>query len=317
MVQKLRKFFSPIIILGVFLYFFYTLYVNREYIVNNEWNLVPWNVSLLIVSVMLIYPLNVLAWHYLTKLFGAEISLKSNYSIWIISNSARYLPGTVWQHASKFMMLHANNVTKKKAATIVISEVVAIVLVGVSLTIFVVPYSDIYSFWMYPELWFRVLAIIPIAGLIVLYFTNIYALIIRTVRKLAPKFSKLPDTITFAQRNIFVVITFIGLQFVVSGLALFALTSISSTVPDYLILRYVYIFTFAWFVGFFTLISPGGLGTFDLVAVTLLSTSIPISIATVVVLLFRVTVLFSEAIYLSIALIITRHKDNSVSGISL
>src|SRR3989338_6167905 len=53
--------------------------------------------GLILLATLPIYPLSVGAWYSLLRGLGGKLNYREALGIWMLSNAARLLPGTVWQ----------------------------------------------------------------------------------------------------------------------------------------------------------------------------------------------------------------------------
>src|SRR3989344_3756096 len=117
-----KKIFSYILVGGIFVFLFWNIVQNREYISSVNWILKSSDIFLFILFVIFIYVSNILSWHIVTKFLGLELSIFSNAKIWMISNFSRFIPGGIWQYPSRVILLAKKGVDKKSAITAVLIE---------------------------------------------------------------------------------------------------------------------------------------------------------------------------------------------------
>lgn len=239
---------------------------------------------------MPIYFLNVLTWHLVTRSLGLKIPYRTNLKIWLISNTARYLPGGFWQYPSRIYLLSEQKVPKLKATAALLMEAFFNLLVGVLIVLTVLIFVPEFIKFNY-IIWILFLIII---SPLLMYF----------LRKKIRQSLKIFRYLKISGRILFFVLITIFFQYVFAGFALFILLNSFSVASLSLMPVLVGIFTASWLLGYLTIFAPSGLGVQEASIATLLSFFIPFSMASLVAIVFRIVLILAEVICLVLVFIL-------------
>lgn len=288
--MDLKKILPLVLVSLIFVFLFYGIFIQWNEVRVQIFNLNPFKIVFAILLGVPIYVLNTLTWHLLTKSLGINLPFKTNLRIWLLSNTARFLPGGFWQYPSRVYLLGKQKVTKVEATACLLLEALSNLVVGAMVVLVI--------FLFTPN-------IIKIDKLFwVLIFTISLPLIIYLVKTKIPKKLKIFKSLKISKRTLTLLFITIFLQYFFAGLTLFILINSVIPISITLIPILVGIFTASWLLGYIAVFAPSGLGVQEVSMATLLSFYIPFSLAGFFAILFRVALLLAEALVLFFVFIV-------------
>lgn len=273
--MNLKKIASLIIIFSAFGFLIFNIYKNWQTVITHSWHLKSSDVMLLLGFLSIVYLVNATSWHLLMRALGINLSYLKNLKIWLYSNTARLIPGIIWQYGSRVVLASSEGINKKLVSSALIIELSFILTTGL-ICILVGAY-----FWdlnLYFDLRFLLL-LVPILPLLILIVTKIAKIY-------------LPLT--------WVPVLFLSylLQFIVDGSVLFYLSRAAVDLSLNLYPVFVSIFALSWLLGYISFFAPAGLGIQEVTMATLLSFYMPFPVASIVAIAFRLVLYVSEGLTL-------------------
>lgn len=289
--MKVKKILSLIIITAVFSSFLLNIFRNIKLIEVFPWKIELGNIVLLFLSLLAVYPITSFSWHLLTKMMGFNVPLFENMRIWMFSNLGRFLPGGVWQYPGRVLLMSEKGIAKAKTVNALVLEGVLNLLVGL-----IVVTTSLF-FWKTPlkqNLTYLPLLILAL-GLVLFGFTNRYLLnaFMTLINRLIGK--KLELAALPISKLLPILMVFL-LQYFFSGSALFFLAKTAIELPLSQLPIFVAIFTFSWLAGYLAFFAPGGLGVQEASIAGLLSFYLPLPIASLIAISFRICFYLVELI---------------------
>lgn len=273
------------------------IYKNWREITKYDWSLnfhyLAFTFSLLLIQLA---PHSV-AWQRLVLLTGEKLSIKASLRIIVLSAIGRYLPGGIWDHVGKFALAKREyGLEGKRAFLSVVLHIVLVVL-----TAFVTFLLSLLLFSEYQSLKF-----LPYCSVLVpLGFVVIYPpLLEKLINIILPRLGKQRLELPFTYLEILKSTFWFFLSWIVIGSALFCLIYAFSPIRISLLPVVIGIYAISWAVGFLTPIAPNGAGVREASLILLLGAVIPLPVAIVSALSFRL-------------LIITRDVASAVIGAKL
>lgn len=279
-----------VVLLGLLLY---SAWTQRALFVEGLTHLSVGQLLLVVVTILPIWPLSVVAWHQLLLGLGARLSYREALAVWMLSNTARLLPGTVWQWIGRVYLAGTHGVTTAQATVSVAYEIAVLVASALLVGFGTLP--------LWPETlhipgWFGLLALFPLILLwpgFLPYLVRLYALLRKQPLEAVPR---LPWT------RLFVAISATVAQFLLTGVTFWVLLSAFTTVPFIVVLAISGMQALAWLLGYVTIIAPGGLGVADASRAALVSSYSTLAVGSAVALIFRVLLLISEILVTLVAI---------------
>lgn len=284
--MKVKKIASLAVILFAFGYLIFSIYTNWQVVNTHPWNLKSRNVVLLIGFLSVVYLVNATSWHFLMKAFGVNLSYLKNLKIWLFSNTARLIPGTIWQYGSRMVLASNEGVDKKTITSALFIELFFVLSLGALVTAFGI-------------IWWNLQIPIDLKLLAILFCAlTLLILFISKITKIRLNYKWTP-------------LLFISyfLQFVIDGSVLFFLSSSAVEISFNLYPVFISIFAVSWLLGYLSFLAPAGLGIQEISIATLLSFYMPFPVASIVAISFRLVLLVSEGLTLLIVVYLNKkHK---------
>lgn len=246
---------------------------------------------------LLIYPEGALCWWAILRKMGVNITLGSAARIWIIANTSRYVPGKIWQYVGRVELA-------KREAGIARGETIFSLLLEIFL---VITAAGLVSLFALPFVGFEnvdkglVIFLLPLS--LILLHPKLANFIILLIAKFSKNRINISYPLNFSQAlSIFPLYI---LNFLLNGLALyFLIISVYGTtdINPYHILAFSGFYAFSWAVGFLSFFAPGGLGVTEITLSYLLSSLMPLSLASSITLLYRFFLTVSEIVVFALSL---------------
>ena len=287
--MNFKKILSLLIIFFAFGFLIFNIYQNWHIVAAHFWNLKSSNVILLFGFLSIVYLVNATSWHFLMKAIGVNLSYLKNLKIWLFSNTARLIPGTIWQYGSRIVLASSEGVNKKVISSALLIELSFISSIGI-ICIFAGAF-----FWNL-KLSFdlrMLLLLIPILFILILIITKI-------------------TKVSLSLKWIPVLFLSYLLQFIVDGSVLFYLSQAAVDLSYNLYPVFISIFALSWLFGYISFFTPAGLGVQEVSMATLLSFYMPFPVAGIVAIAFRLVLLISEG--LTILVIAQLNKNSNKSS---
>ena len=136
-IKKIIRFFVPVILL-IFLLQTITSNWQEVLLYFKNFRILPLVFSFGLL--LLIYPESALAWYMLTKKIGVKISFKNALYLWIISNTSRYIPGTIWQYIGRIELGQQIGIARKEGMLAVFYETFLTIISGGLVSFFALSY---------------------------------------------------------------------------------------------------------------------------------------------------------------------------------
>lgn len=258
----------------------------KQYLQNLE--LLPLVISFLIM--LFIYPEGALNYHVLLKSLHVKTSLRKSFYIFIIANTGRYIPGSIWQYLGRIELAKKIIKLDRRLSLIILFIEIILLLTAGSLIAFFIPFfiniNNLYFGYLLFLLPFSVFFLHPFLFNKLIRFINLL-------------FKKNIDISNFKMdfSKIISVLPFFILNFLLNGLSLFFL--IGSLTHDYAvwkILAFSSFFALSWILGYITLIAPAGFGVTEASLALLLGSIMPFPLASSVAISYRFFLVISELI---------------------
>lgn len=256
------------------------------------------NIMFLILSILLVMPIylvNGLSWYLVLRGCGVNFSYRDSLRIWVFSNIGRYIPGAVWQYMGRVYLTSNKGVPVSVALGSLIWEAFFVTYVGLAISsLTVLPYL----FFKYNFLWGLNYVVFGILITVLLVFFKFQDEIFVILNKVAVMFN-LPKIGKNSAINIrylpFILFSFAA-QYILGGTVLFLVSNIIWSVPINHLPMFVGIYASAWTFGYLFIFAPSGLGVQEVALAGFISFFVPLPIATVIAILFRIITIIGESI---------------------
>jgi len=284
-----------VLIIGVVFYFLGKgVYKNWTQVSKYEWHLDYFQLIVSTAILLFALTLMVIIWRLILGRLGAELGFKKAWKIWFYSNMGRYIPGKVWQIVGMVYLCQKENISKIKTTT---SIFLAQALSIMSALFLMIVYLTFIGNKKVPHLIYLLFLLIPI-GLFAVYPSNLERLINFGLEIL--KKGKVTVSIKYSDILFALALYFGG--WIIYGSAFYFFANSVYGLSHKLIPVISCIFATAYALGYLSFITPGGLGVREGILASLLSTFMPLPMATIISILSRVWFTLAELICLGIGL---------------
>lgn len=293
----MKRILSILLTVSLLGFLVFSILSNLEAVQTFSWNLKFSNLLLTFLFAIPIYFINVLSWHLTLRSLNVSIRYIDSLQIWVFSNLSRFIPGFIWQYASRIYLAKKKGISPVLSSASLIIEAIFTLFVG-SLIVFLTLNSN----FVITSL------IILIAVILVLVYPTSFSLIYKTLKKFTHKNQALNLRGLPIKWVPLLIISF-SFQFIIDGSLLYFLSknAINLDLSQYPL--FIGIFAASWLIGYISIFAPSGLGVQELSIATLLSNFMPLSIASVIAILFRICLLISELMTFLLILILKKVLD--------
>lgn len=296
--KKIIKLIVPIVI---FYFIFRTIFSDWQTTLSylSSINLVYLSLAFLVM--LLVYPQGAFAWYKIIKNFNNKVTIESSIPIWIISNTSRYIPGTIWQYLGRIeLAVKQMSVSRSQVGLSMIYEVFLNLASAAILSILIVIYNDAFPDWL----------ILPGIAAVILFLQPklVGYLIDMLVKVLKRRFNSIHVDHNFSA--VYKALPWFLLNFFLNGVALTILSHAAGvSINTNTVIAFTAYYAFSWMIGFLTVIAPGGLGIMEGSLTLLLSATMPISQAGVIAILYRFFLSLSEICVFTVSVFIYGRKQ--------
>ncbi len=245
---------------------------------------------------LFVYPEGAYAWKQIVEAIDGQKSFRKVFYVWAISNTSRYIPGTIWQYVGRVELAKKKINLSRKTTLFSIFTEMSFTLIAAGLIIICT--FPLWSFIHFESTWILLLLPVP---LIVLHPSSLSFFSYFLSRFTKREFFAFQTSISLEKT--FEIVPWYAINFLINGVALYLLISafIGPQTISSLIL-YIGYYTLSWTVGYLTLIAPGGLGAADASLTFLLSFSMPLPMAAFIAIMYRILLTVSELLVFLVAI---------------
>lgn len=282
-IKKIGKILIPFICI-LFLLLTITSNWQEVLIYFKDFQAIPLIVSFIVL--LLIYPESAFAWYTLTRKLGVKIPLKGALYLWVISNTSRYIPGSIWQYVGRVELGQRMGIERKTGIVSVLYETILIAISGFLLSIFALDYWATVGIKPY-------MIILGIS----IPFILIHPAVLRRVFFILAKVSK-KEQLILIPLNVWDYLLILPLfiaNFLLNGLALIFLAyAFTGTLEIEKLFLFSGIYALSWMIGYFSIFAPGGIGVAEVVLALLLGMQFPLSLASTIAIIYRFLLIIAE-----------------------
>lgn len=241
------------------------------------------------------------------RVLGFQLTFGESYRFWFVSQLAKYVPGGIWQFATRSNLYHGAGMPLALASALSVWEMIAVLLSGIA--IMLVTSSSMSE---NRALWYLGSGLL-LALLLLSQTRSFWRLFV----KMKTGMIMLEIMETLKMRRLYVniallLLAFLGWIFINLGyhFLILALT------PDktFNLSESFFVYSLAWMIGFLVIIAPAGLGPREAVIVTYYLPLLGEPLAILIALLARLWWTLAEALHIIISLVLTaiqRKNTNS------
>jgi uncharacterized membrane protein YbhN (UPF0104 family) len=284
---------------AVFFFIAKVFYDNQEAIKDYPWHL---DTSYLVLSLILLtvaFLLNVIGWHLILLVLGSRLHFLETARIWSLSHLSRYVPGYVWQFATRVVFLNEKGVSKKRGMLSLHLEAASMVLSAVIVTLISILFST-------NKLEGANLSIVifAIAGCAILIHPKVLEVLLNTFFTILKK-DKVKVSYSF-NKMLLIVLHYVTVWVLFTAAFFFLIKSLYD-VNISIIFNLAFSFTASWVMGFLTIFAPGGIGVREGFLIVFLRRTLPAFLTPVVSVITRLWTITGELISLAVFMILYKY----------
>lgn len=287
--RRYLKVLLQIVVLGITAYFLGLVVVgNWQTLRTYRWSLEPTHLAASFAALLLATAFPAWLWQLSLLWLGERLTFAQALRIWLLSNLVRYVPGNVWQFLSMIYLGKQAGVSQALTLTsIVISQALSTIsglLIG---GLYWLAQSSGQNPTQPAALLLAVLL-----GLAALH----PAVMERALNWALALLGRPAIAIRLSFGQILLLLVLYGLHWLLYGLAFHQLAAAITPFPLAELPRAVALFAAAYTIGFLSLLTPSGLGVRESALALLLSSVMPLPLATVVSLAARLWLTLGEVL---------------------
>jgi len=301
MVKKVLKFVVPTLLLGFLVFNIAQDWPNiLPYI--GKLNVVPLFLSFIVL--LTVYPQGAFGWYLILKNNNIKTKPYEAVRIWIISNTARYIPGKVWQYVGRVEMARDAGIARNFAISSLLLEIFLVLLAGLCVSILALPFINLGNFHISYWVFLVAVPLILIHPTVSNWFIELIA---KFTKKEIKKFA-----LTLSFGSTLNILIWFSINFLLNGLALsFLIKALGREVGIMDFFMYSGFYSISWVLGFVSLIAPAGVGVSEVSLAYLLSLSgVPLTLASAIALIYRFLITVAEILVFLFVLKFTGNKHD-------
>jgi len=275
-----RSKWMTLIIAGVvFVVLGYAIWRDWDIIQAFEWRLNPLNLLLLAIFHTLSLSSSFAAWHLMIARLSGHGKLRVNMRIYSLSLLARRIPLPFWYVGSRVVLYQAENIPVTIVLTATTLELALLAVGGVICYLVFLPW------FLYTQAlpWYIPLALVGIAGLVILIRPGLLIDLINAIQKIR---KKTPVQIVVTRKDMLIWGLLYLAPWFLDGIGLYFTLTAFLPLPNQ-VAYIISVSTVSMLVAMLTMLLPAGFGLKELTMGTLLSIWMPLSAAIVLSLVYR------------------------------
>jgi hypothetical protein len=284
----------PLLLLGLI------IVGNWGQLTSYAWHLRPLPLVLSLALYVVGVVLPVLEWSLIMGRLAGVRSLRKNAKIYSYSTLAKRLPGTYWYVAGRMLLYDEEGVAKATTAAGAVLELASTILSGLLVYLLSLPFCLSTYLAGLPSIWRSgyLGLLIMLLGIVFLRPSLVSTMLGRLTRFLGRR----EVSVNFGARDTLTWLTLHSLAWVVGGVVLYLLITALQPFPGTALPAIINMTAAAGLVGLVAFISPSGLGIKELTLAYLLSFYVPLPVAAVLSLLFRLWVIVGDLFWAVLAM---------------
>lgn len=278
----------------------YALFRGRDTLTEYDWQV---NVQLLVVS-FLIYPggllLRLLGWHQVMSMLHPGLTLRTNAHIYCVTSLTRYVPGVIWYMVGRAELYKVAGASRTTVLAGSVVEAMLLVVTGLMTYLMSLPFSPFIA-TVNENLPSAMALVVVISGLLLLYPP-----ILGGIMRFGLSRWGLGVTMGITGwKMVSTALTYV-FAWLAGGLLLAVVASALVPIDLRLWPYLIGVWAAAGSVSILASFAMGGLGTKEVTLTLLLAPAMPVSVALVVALAFRVLTMLFEAVWVFVFALLLR-----------
>lgn len=286
-----------IVLIGLaFLFLGYSVYTNWSQLSQYEWRA---DFRFLLLSFIL-YPASLLpllwGWHWIMSRLGGISDFGTNAEIYCYSCLPKHIPGVIWYVAGRVHLYTERGVTHYVALLGTLLETMLLIVSGSLIYLLSLPFIAF-------EKGFDALRVSPALLITILLGITLHPAVFNRVLEFLSKKLKCPTVVDLTRRDVFILLLIYLGAWIVGGTIFYLLANAVYAVPVSQLPALIGICAASCTVSSIAAFILSGLGTREIALSLLLSGYMPLSLAIVISLLFRILLIVGEVFW---ALVLAR-----------
>lgn len=282
-IRKWSKVLGSLIAIASLCFVFFHLWQTWPQLAGVHIQPIPATLAFLCICLNLTISANL--WHSILTRLGATLQRSMAINIWFTSHIVRYLPGSVWHLLGRAYLAQQAGVAVQTTSVSMFLELIHTITMGIliaGVALFFWPIQPILHLWI---------LLFLVAACIFYFYPHVCQ---RPLCWLLQRFKATITLPSLHRRDMLTTLPAYSLTWGTLGSGLYFLTYALHPLPLRTIPIITGIFAIAWVAGFISIITPSGLGVREGVLSYLLSFFVPLPVALLLAILFRVWMTVAE-----------------------
>ena len=272
---------------------------NWGQLTSYAWRLRPLPLVLSLALYVAGVGLGVLEWSLIIGRLAGVHSLRKNAKIYSYSTLAKHLPGFYWYVAGRMLLYDEEGVAKTTTATSAALELASTILSGLLVYLLSLPFCLSTYLAGLPSIWRSGYLVLLIAILGVVFLRP--SLVSAVLSRLARFLGKQEMAVAFGVKDTLTWLALHSLAWVAGGVVLYLLITALQPFPWAALPATINMTVAAGLVSLVAFIFPSGLGIREITLAYLLSFYVPLPVAAVLALLFRLWIVVGDLLWALLA----------------
>lgn len=300
-----KKLISILVIVAVFYYLFDNLLSSYQKLSERHFEVIYTKLSISFALLLFTFLFNPIAWMKIMNSMHEDMDYRKSFSIYYASQLGKYLPGRIWAYAGQVYLAQTQGFSGEK--TLVSSVLFQIISTAISVYFFIITLL----FWTQFPLFARgsFVLLVTVSGLAMLRLD----LLKKLTGIILNRFLKRSLQVDLTNGAVIYSSILLMMSWATYAIAYHQL--INSFYPIDMItgIKFTGIYAISWLIGYFSLLTPGGLGIREGIQVYLLSLFIPLPVSIVISLACRLWLTVGEVTVAGIAFLMLRKNPSAGS----
>jgi len=289
MIKKIFKLFSWLIVGLIFYFLLKSLWGNWNQIKEYQFQINPFYLFISFILYFLAMFLLSQIWHFILTKQNSQKSRWEIFRIHFLSNFGKYIPGKVWLFLIRLKLGKKIGLSKK---IVLVSSVLEIALGLTALGLISVFFLNHIS--LNQQYFFANLILLAIALIFILYpklFYSVLNYLLGLVKK-----EKIAKEFQLKSSHLLILISVALISWFFWGLSFYFFTQALIIIPINKVFNLIGIFIVSYLIGFLALFAPNGLAVREGVQIYFLSSFLPLEIAILISLAYRIWITLNELV---------------------
>lgn len=249
--------------------------------------------SVVLALIVPMYLASAASWRQLLIGLGNRLSYRTVLTLWVLSNIARYVPGTIWQFLGRIYFAQVHGIVRRATVLSLIYEIALLAVTAITLTVTTLPFWPVDSSLPW---WVSTVGL----GALILLWPSTLSWFVGWISRLRREPIEHIPPLPWLQLSHAFGLTLLRLIF--GGTAFWVLASVFLPLGLADLPGAIGMYALAWLVGYVTVFAPAGVGVADGTLAVLLTPRLGVAESLSVVVVFRALLFVGESIVAGLAL---------------